>query len=96
METGKQVRIVQAAILYNGKVYRGWRHHLIGLDMLAARKCQRPYPGGKAQGFVTSEGAFVDRQEAYQIAIASGQIVVSPCKYELYSEDLWDKDGNHK
>jgi hypothetical protein len=39
------------------------------------------------QGFLTSEGKFVNREEAYQIALKSGQIKSN--NNRLYSEDLW-------
>ena len=42
---------------------------------------------GEKQGFVTSEGDFVDRGEAGQIAMARGQ-VKKLRNGQLYSEDL--------
>ena len=42
------------------------------------------------QGFLTSEGRFVDRKEAYRIALAAGQIDDSGgYDKELFSEDLY-------
>ena len=45
------------------------------------------------QGFLTSEGRFVDRTEAYQIAATNGQLAGRAAgQYdgnELFSEDLW-------
>lgn len=44
------------------------------------------------QGFLTSTGRYVDRQEAHKIAIASGQPMIDhPSRIDgtLYSEDLW-------
>jgi len=41
-------------------------------------------------GFVTSSGRFVNRQEAWKLAEAAGQIIGNPpCPGTLYSEDLW-------
>jgi hypothetical protein len=40
------------------------------------------------QGFITSQGRFVDRAEAKKIAIKAGQIAESEFP-QLYSEDLW-------
>ena len=43
-------------------------------------------------GFLTSNGEFVDRREAYQIAQAAGQILPTALKHRapvLFSEDLW-------
>lgn len=49
---------------------------------------------GKDQGFLTSTGRFVDREEAYEIAKAAGQLegrVKTGNQHDgvLYSEDLW-------
>lgn len=48
--------------------------------------------GPDAQGFVTSDGFFVDRTDAYFIAKEAGQLVGrvkhGPPTY-LFSEDLW-------
>lgn len=44
------------------------------------------------QGFLTSTGEFVDRKQAYKIAIAAGQPMIdhsSRVEGTLYSEDLW-------
>lgn len=41
----------------------------------------------KEQGFLTNTDRFVDRKEAVQIALASGQI--QEPKHYLFSEDLW-------
>jgi hypothetical protein len=87
------VTIEKAAIQYEGIVYVGWRHHLIGHQMLVDCVCPRPFPGGKAQGFVTSEGKFVSREEARQIAEKAHQGHLRPGYDELYSEDLWNMDG---
>lgn len=41
-------------------------------------------------GFLTSEGLYVDREEAWKIAEAAGQIIrISGSRGTLYSEDLW-------
>lgn len=44
------------------------------------------------QGFLTSTGRYVERAEALQIALASGQKMIDhPSRHaiKLYSEDLW-------
>lgn len=52
-----------------------------------------PYvPALSDQGFITSTGRFVEREEALQIAIASGQPMIDhPSRHArlLFSEDLW-------
>lgn len=44
------------------------------------------------QGFITSTGRYVDREEALKIALASGQSMIDhPSRHTrlLFSEDLW-------
>ena len=43
----------------------------------------------KSQGFYTSKGRFVTREEAKQIAIACGQLNKDLIGGQLTSEDLW-------
>lgn len=48
--------------------------------------------GPREQGFVTSTGRYVDREEGLQIALASGQPMNDhPARHDrlLFSEDLW-------
>jgi len=62
--------IKQAAILHNGIVHTGKRHKDIAMsiaDKIGSRK-------GATEGFITSQGLFVDRKEAAKIAYMSGQI----------------------
>lgn len=83
-----QVTISAAAILQDGKVYTGKRHHLIIRD-IAEQTGIRPVTG--RQGFVTSNGRFVGRKQAARIALQAGQI--TKLKYdpeELFSEELWE------
>ncbi|MDR0326621.1 MAG: hypothetical protein LBI19_11095 [Oscillospiraceae bacterium] len=53
-------------------------------------------PGEK--GFITTDGRYVDRSEAYEIASAHGQLKDRPRNPEtlgqLYSEDLIFADGS--
>lgn len=41
------------------------------------------------QGFLSSTGRFLDRREALEVAIASGQVTTPRNPRELFSEDLW-------
>jgi len=79
-----------SAIIYQGKIYEGTSHPKIGLKMIEDEVCPRPYPGGKAQGFVTETGEFVNRDEALCIAVQAGQVVAGQTshKNKLFSEDL--------
>jgi hypothetical protein len=77
--------ILKSAILQKDSriVYTGHRHHNIIQDNqdIDFRSC--------VQGFVDSEGSFLDRRQAYKIAVESGQVknVISPPI--LTSEDLY-------
>jgi len=76
--------IVDAAIkTTGGDIFVDRRHHLI-------LKRHHPHTKGGIQGFLTSEGRFVTREEATQIAISSGQIKEKKYnKSRLFSEELW-------
>jgi len=69
------------------------RHH-DALRMMAHQVMERDY-GSEVQGFVDEAGNFLNRREAYDLAVSTGQIDRSrhpPNCYngnELYSEDLW-------
>lgn|SRR5690625_832196 len=83
------VCIVRAAIQTpTGAVYslpRPARHH----DVIAImEQADLPRDVEYIQGFVTSEGGFVDRKEAIPIAEAAGQIPVGN-HVRLFSEDIW-------
>lgn len=45
--------------------------------------------GARAQGFMTSKGRYVEREEAAKIAVKAKQ--VNPNIDFLFSEDLWSK-----
>lgn len=90
-------RIVCAANKYNDVVIPGIRHgcnamcdildHMILLDKKFNRR-------GEIQGFLTSKHRFVDRQEAWKIAVEQNQIVRLVGGNDskggtLYSENLY-------
>jgi hypothetical protein len=80
-----QEKILCSAILYDGIVVPGRRHSdcykvlssLTGIGTDDPRMSK-----GDQQGFLTSEGRYVNRREAWAIAKAAGQIV-----YGLSSSD---------
>jgi hypothetical protein len=84
------MRIKCAAIKYDGKIFEGRSHPEIGQKMIKDGVCPKPFPGGEAQGFVTDEAIFVDREKALIIAIEAGQVVEGETSHgrELFSEDL--------
>jgi aryl-alcohol dehydrogenase-like predicted oxidoreductase len=83
--------IVSAAVNAYGAIWslpRPARHHDVlraideaGLSAIA--------PGPDAQGFLTSDGRFVDRKAAVRIALDAEQIKEPQWPPDLYSEDLW-------
>ncbi len=75
--------IVNAAILKDGVIYTNKRHHLI----IQAHPYQ--FFLNCKQGFVTSNGEFVNREDALKIAIENNQLIVEPRGNKLYSEDVW-------
>jgi len=83
-----------AAIIKDGKVYEGRRHcdciMIYGEAMMAEKKTP-DIVRSEDQGFVTDTGEFVDREKAYEIAIACGQYnrtSRSTLKI-LFSEDIY-------
>lgn len=82
------VVIVAAAIRVDGKfvlsVPAPGRHH----DIINAELVRGSY--AFTEGFLTSAGTFVDRENALELAIKAGQYnAPAEGKRELFSEDLW-------
>lgn len=89
----KHSKIVAAAIFLDGFVAVARpkeRHHDI-IQNLAA--CGFPTPVGGVQGFLTSEGIFVDRKMAMIMARANHQLLPREGQHgvggDLFSEDVW-------
>lgn len=83
-------RVERAAILHDDHVYsipRPGRHHNI---CHAMHELGMPIEAQRVQGFTTSRGRFVDREEGVVIARAAGQIIrkTGPERL-LFSEDMW-------
>ena len=89
--------IQAAAIIVNGKIRYHARHHLI-LQELNNTKFYGPQSFGPAskyqigeQGFMLQDGSFIDRVEAYKLALQNGQYRgAGSVTGKLHSEDLWD------
>ncbi len=91
-------RIVAAAIYYKPTKTVYWQeeparhHHLLSEMSQDIDKEERQYDE-EIQGFLTSDGVFVDRETAMKFAEYHKQLKVrSPDGYngcELFSEDLW-------
>lgn len=81
--------IVKAAILHEGVVYEGMRHFQIIRDIVEKTGVKK-VTGRSNQGFITSTGRFVGREEAAKISISSGQIKeLKFNSHQLFSEELW-------
>lgn len=79
--------IVGVAVRHKGRVYQlSWpaRHHTI-LHML--QQTVGLEGGEQDQGFWTSRGRYVSRQEGAALARAAGQTISR--RFQLFSEDLW-------
>ena len=75
-----------------GIVLCGWRHGNIIAQMQATMGLRTVVHGQNSageyeQGFLTNDNRFVERAEAAEIALKSGQIKVE--KKYLFSEDVW-------
>lgn len=76
--------ITESAIIKEGIIYTGRRHHNIINDNV------KQFFNGCEQGFITDTGEFVSREEALKIAIECNQIIKKCGNSEvLYSEDVW-------
>jgi hypothetical protein len=87
--------IIEAAILIDGKIFTGHRHHNI-INSTKERDLPRGYFRKGVQGFTDDKGNFLDREQAAKHALECGQVVTGQAKvrhvfngYELYSEDLY-------
>jgi hypothetical protein len=82
-----------AAIKFNGRVWalpRPKRHHDIMRFAVDNTPGAKICPcAGDDQGFLTTKGRYVTREEAGQIALASGETKELKWGDQLYSEDLW-------
>jgi hypothetical protein len=82
------VVIVAAAIRVDGRIVLsvpapGRHHDIINAEFF-------PIEYAFTEGFLTSAGTFVDRENALELAIKAGQFnAPAEGKRELFSEDLW-------
>ena len=77
--------IVDAAVLFNGTIWRGRRHSEIMWRI--AQVHPKVYVTQEMQGFVTSDGRFVNRFQAGAVAFRAGQTKTRI--QTLLSEHLW-------
>lgn len=85
--------IVGAAVRYKGDVFKLPRPNRHGDIMRSMRAAGQPREAVNIvnQGFLTSTGRFVGREEAYGIAKSAGQLLDEkrPGVKVLFTEDLW-------
>lgn len=82
------LRIVAPAIQLDGVVVSRpspARHHHLMTDLRLLGVDPTPWQ----QGFLASDGAFLTRWQARQLALLNGQCVKPRSHDELFSEDLW-------
>jgi len=85
-------RIVAAAVYHGATISLPppARHHTILQSMTTVMGFENALVHPEKQGFLTSEGRFVNRVEGYYIAYKAGQLLRNTAgRPELYSEDLW-------
>ena len=84
-ENNNITKIVCSAVIVNDEIFTGKRHNdcfLKAWDKLGMIKILL-----EQQGFLTSSGVFVNREQATQIAYQAGQ--TDRMDGQLFSEDVW-------
>ena len=73
-----------------GVVFCGQNHNHCMYTMIAVTGLMSDQAGESIQGFLTTKNRFVDRYDAYTVAVDAGQIKHDD-KFvkKLYSEDIW-------
>lgn len=88
LESDHNELIVEAALRKQGRVFsvpKPGRHDKVIQEACDTLKID--YIGEHEQGFTTSDGRFVDREEAARIAYDAGQVSIK--LNQLFSEDVW-------
>ena len=83
--TGVAIRTANEITISHGEPHR--HHHLIA--ELRRLGLSASDISASEQGFRTSDGRFVNRIEAAEIAQRAGQLKAPMTRTELFSEDLW-------
>jgi hypothetical protein len=93
-------KLVKAAIVFKDNLYVGWRHSHIRDDIkkkfpnLTPLEMSTVMDNKWSQGFVTENGRYLPRHQAYPYAVRIGQVKMEDIRGTLTSEDLWDQFGN--
>jgi hypothetical protein len=81
-------RIAAAALVREGVILTmppPARHH----NLVSALNMLGVDPNDWGQGFIDSDGQFLDRFRARQVALRTGQVTKTRSPSDLFSEDLW-------
>jgi histidinol phosphatase-like PHP family hydrolase len=87
-------RVVCAAIrAADGELLIGIRHYSADMHNQMSKRSDGDkfyHRGGRNQGFVDQFGVYMDRREAFDVAMKAGQIInMNACTHELYSEGIY-------
>ena len=85
------------AIIHKGRkcfMAKPNRHHDVIRFMVEQMGVEPPITG--EQGFFNERFEFLSREEALKHALEIGQITEHSHERELFSEDVWDKNGEAK
>lgn len=82
------MKIIEAAILHEGKIYTGRRHHQI-IETMRKQHHITDKTAFREQGFVLEDGSYIDRIEGAKLALTTGQVKKLIAPPRLYSEDLY-------
>ncbi len=87
------VTVDRVAILYDGEIYtapRPKRHDAVIKQLVAKFGRKGSWHNKILHGFLLSDGHFVDRYEARDVAEKAGQLIVPVAPgMQLTSEDVW-------
>ncbi len=87
---GITTNVHQPKNIETGFVICGRRHHnCIATISILVKDYKRDPKIRSIQGLLTNTNRFVDRKEALEIAINSGQVKERGNRTTLFSEDLW-------
>jgi hypothetical protein len=81
-----KMRIIVASVKQGGKVWIGYRRGLIIPEVFG--KIGKRVTSAE-QGFILEDGTYVDRKQAAQIALESGQVQKLGYNDSILSEELW-------
>lgn len=81
--------VFQPKNIEKGIVLSGWRHHNV-INLYFALTGKKTAGSGAIQGFLTSLDRFVDREEAFQIALKTKQIAKEQIVRDKQGLDSYD------